>query len=63
MLPAGILEPDADNDGMSDTWEKDKVVDDDPADTLGVIADVYSWDDYDHDGLTNIENYLDSLLQ
>ena len=48
---------DIDTDQMPDSWEQ-QIVDADPNDGIVSIADVLAGDDFDGDGLTNLEEYL-----
>ncbi len=48
---------DTDNDGLPDAWEQ-QVVDANPADNIQTIQDVRPGDDFDHDGFSNLQEYL-----
>jgi hypothetical protein len=48
---------DADADGLPDVWEQ-AIVEANPADTLHTTADVRASDDFDGDGLSNLQEYL-----
>lgn len=43
-------------DGLPDDWEM-LIVNADPDDDIRTLADVNPWDDFDHDGLTNAQEY------
>lgn len=48
---------DSDGDGLPDSWEKD-LIDFDPDDGLGTLADVKPGDDSDGDGMSNLSEYI-----
>ena len=48
---------DSDNDGLPDQWEYD-LIDSDLSGMLQSLADVNPNDDLDHDGLTNLQEYI-----
>ena len=48
---------DSDNDAMSDSWER-LIIDFDPNDTISGIEDVLPGDDFDGDGLSNLEEFI-----
>jgi hypothetical protein len=48
---------DSDNDGMPDVWEQ-QIVDADPYDAIRSSAEARPGDDFDHDGASNVEEYL-----
>jgi len=50
-------EYDGDSDGMPDAWEQ-QIVDADLSDNIETIEDVFPDDDFDHDGWSNIQEYL-----
>lgn len=54
---AVVLPPDLDGDGLPDSWEY-ALVDANSSDLLRDIRDVRPEDDFDHDGATNLEEYL-----
>jgi len=48
---------DTDTDGLSDVWEQ-QIIDFSPDDDITSVAQVLPGDDFDGDGLTNLEEYL-----
>ncbi|MBI5384129.1 MAG: hypothetical protein HZA90_05525 [Verrucomicrobia bacterium] len=54
---AGANSDDADGDGLPDAWEQ-QIVDANPNDETRSIYDVNPSSDFDHDGLTNLQEYL-----
>ena len=48
---------DTDGDGLPDAWEQ-QIVDASATDNIRSIADVNPYDDFDHDGMTNLQEYL-----
>jgi hypothetical protein len=54
---ARTLSGDADGDGLPDIWEQ-AIIDANPLDSIKTIVDVTAGADFDHDGLSNLEEYL-----
>ena len=47
-------------DGMEDAWETSKIIDVDPVLPPNTLQDVLPYDDFDRNGYSNIEDYLNS---
>ncbi|MDP2897805.1 MAG: lamin tail domain-containing protein, partial [bacterium] len=54
---AGAPVEDVDGDGLPDDWER-TIVDFDPGDEIGEIADVQGEDDFDGDGESNLDEWV-----
>jgi hypothetical protein len=54
---AGAPVEDVDGDGLPDDWER-TIVDFDPGDEIGEIADVQGEDDFDGDGESNLDEWM-----
>ncbi|MEZ0386092.1 MAG: hypothetical protein ACAI34_03425, partial [Verrucomicrobium sp.] len=54
----GVVKPDADNDGMEDVWEQVYVLQN-PTDEITAVSQFTPGGDYDSDGVSNLQEYLD----
>lgn len=57
-ISGGGLPGDVDEDGLPDDWEQE-IVDSSPSDSITSIFDVRGEDDFDEDGQTNAQEYVD----